>query len=234
MGLYKAINKFIPKQNCIVCTDIADCIICKSCENDFGEIKYSCKCCAVATTKTTNKCGNCLPNSPNFHNAFTIYEYDYVIAYLIKKMKYQSNLAIVRFFATKMAEKINTLKNSGIIYDALIPMPLHKNRIQERGYNQAIELLAKVDKSFTIDKTSITRIKATVALANLPLQERKKEIKNAFKINKTITKQKILIIDDVMSSCCSANELAKTIIKNNPAVKKCDVLTLARKSNMSL
>lgn len=232
MGFYKTLKKFIPKQNCIVCTDITEHIICKLCQNDFGKTQYRCKCCAIAMVKPAQYCGKCLNNPHNFHNAFAIYEYDYVIAYLIKKMKYQANLTIAKFFAIEMAKTINNLKNANNFYDLLIPMPLHKSRIRERGYNQVIEILAQVDKSFIIDTNSITRIKATLPLANLPLKERKKEIKNAFKTNTKINKQKVLIIDDVMSSCCSVNELAKTIIKDSPAVKKCDVLTLSRKSSV--
>ncbi|MBT4746882.1 MAG: ComF family protein, partial [Candidatus Thioglobus sp.] len=76
-----------------------------------------------------------------------------------------------------------------------------------------------------IDQKSVKRIKATRALSTLDLQERQSEIKNAFSAQ-AMNYQKVLLVDDVMTTGSSLNELAKTVLK--AGVGSCDVLTLAR------
>ena len=76
-----------------------------------------------------------------------------------------------------------------------------------------------------IDQKSVKRIKATRALSTLDLQERQSEIKNAFSAQ-AMDYQKVLLVDDVMTTGSSLNELAKTVLK--AGVETCDVLTLAR------
>jgi len=112
-------------------------------------------------------------------------------------------------------------------YDAIIPLPLSKQRLRERGYNQTHELLRIIAKktNVLIDKTSVRRTKATKALSTLNLEERHSEIKNAFNV-KELAYNRVLLVDDVMTTGASLNELAKTVIK--AGVKSCDVLTVAR------
>jgi ComF family protein len=112
-------------------------------------------------------------------------------------------------------------------YDAIIPLPLSKQRLRERGYNQTHELLRIIAKKsdILIDQKSVKRIKATRALSTLDLQERQSEIKNAFSAQ-AMNYQKVLLVDDVMTTGSSLNELAKTVLK--AGVGSCDVLTLAR------
>jgi len=79
-----------------------------------------------------------------------------------------------------------------------------------------------------IDTKSVQRLKQTSPLTDLSLPQRKKEIKGAFSLSQILPYKSILLVDDVMTSCTSLNELAKTILKQSPEVKRCDVLTLAR------
>jgi predicted amidophosphoribosyltransferase len=119
-------------------------------------------------------------------------------------------------------------------YDAIIPMPLHKNRLKERGFNQVMELLQDVEKikNIKIDNKSCVRFKATKELNKLGLKERNKEIKNAFKVVKDMNYNKILLVDDIMTTTISTTELTKTILKHYKDTKKptpqIDVLVLAR------
>lgn len=229
MGLYQAIKQLLPQQNCIICTDVSDDIVCKNCQKSFINKPYRCKSCANSIAYAAKNCGQCINKSYNFDNAFAIYEYDEIIAYLVKQMKYKANFAVIRFFSTIIANKVKALISSND-YDVLIPMPLHTKRLKQRGYNQVIELLMQTKQKAIIDTESIIRTKNTKPLASMSLRERNKEIKNAFDSKMPINKAKVLIIDDVLSSCCSVNELAKTIIRDNPKVKQCDVLALARAS----
>jgi len=215
-------------QSCIVCAEPSSRVVCESCENEFGLQEQRCLSCALPLNQSLDYCGSCLRTSPSFHRAFTLYDYEGVVAYLIKKMKYDARLSVAQFFAEKMAGRIDEMQSSGHHYDAIIPMPLHKARLRERGYNQVVELLRALDKKALIDSKSVQRVKQTAPLTDLSLAQRKKEIKGAFSLLVPLTHKRILLVDDVMTSGSSLNELARTILKQSPAVICCDVLTLSR------
>jgi|GEM_PF-281723 len=228
MGIYSRLVKLRPRQACIVCSEPSHHVVCQSCEDEFGVQEQRCLSCALPLNQSLDYCGNCLRASPSFHRAFTLYDFEGVVAYLIKKMKYDARLSVAQFFADKMTRKINEMQMSGHHYDSIIPMPLHKKRLRERGYNQVVELLRCLDKKAAIDTKSVQRIKQTAPLTDLSLAQRRKEIKGAFSLAEPLTHKKILLVDDVMTSGSSLNELAKTILKQSPAVVCCDVLTLSR------
>jgi len=222
MGIYTRIS-----QNCIVCSEPAHHVVCQSCEDGFGAQEQRCTSCAAPLNQSLDYCGNCLRSSPSFHRAFTLYDYEGVVAYLIKKMKYDARLSVAQFFAKKITKKIDEIQSFDHHYDAIIPMPLHKKRLRERGYNQVVELLRGLDKKCVIDTKSIQRLKSTAPLTDLSLAQRKKEIKGAFSLVHPMNYKNILLVDDVMTTGSSLNELAKTILKNTD-LERCDVLTLAR------
>ncbi|SMN16025.1 Competence protein F homolog, phosphoribosyltransferase domain; protein YhgH required for utilization of DNA as sole source of carbon and energy [uncultured Candidatus Thioglobus sp.] len=156
-----------------------------------------------------------------------MYDYSGVCANLIKRFKFDHQLCIGDFFAHKLHEKYLDIVNDQGEYDAIIPLPLSANRLRERGYNQTHELLRILAKKsdVLIDRTSVKRTKSTRALSTLNLEERKIEIKNAFSAQ-AMTYNKVLLVDDVMTTGSSLNELSKTVLK--AGAKLCDVLTVAR------
>ena len=114
--------------------------------------------------------------------------------------------------------------------DIIIPVPLHWRRKLKRMYNQADvlgELLAKkLNKSYR--SNLLIRRKNTHTQENKTLQERLKNVRNAFQINKhlVIEGKSILIIDDVLTTGATMNACAKELKKNG--AKAVYVLTIAQ------
>jgi predicted amidophosphoribosyltransferase len=90
-----------------------------------------------------------------------------------------------------------------------------------------LELLSVISKKTNtiIDAHSVNRIKATQPLSALNPEQRRQEIKGAFKAQ-SMNYQSVLLVDDVMTTGSSLNELTKVVLK--AGVGSCDVLTLAR------
>ena len=227
MGIYARLAPFIPKQSCVLCAENATFCVCKRCEQSLKSSEHRCQSCAAPLNSDLHFCGACLNRAPLFSNAYTLYDYSGVCAQLIKRFKFDHQLCIGDFFAHKLQEKYQQIAAEFGQYDAIIPLPLSKQRLRERGYNQTHELLRIITNktNVLIDRTSVKRIKATRALSTLDLEERHSEIKNAFS-SENMTYNKVLLIDDVMTTGASLNELAKTVLKSG--VKSCDVLTVAR------
>lgn len=110
--------------------------------------------------------------------------------------------------------------------DLIIPMPMHSARLHERGFNQALELARIVAKNMQVqlDYTACQRTKLTPPQASLPLKERIKNIRGVFDCQKNLQGLNIAIVDDVMTTGASLNELAKTLKQAGAAHVECWVM----------
>lgn len=227
MGIYTRLKTFIPKQSCVLCAELSTFCICPICQSTFTNQTNRCLSCAHPLRHSLDFCGQCLTHAPYFDRVYTLYDYQDSVAKLIKRFKYQHQLCIGHYFAYQLYDLYQLITSNNTRYDAIIPMPLNAKRIHQRGYNQVLELLRIIAKktAIRIDTSSIYRIKATRPLASLKLAERQKEIKGVFAA-KPMDYQRVLLVDDVMTTGSSLNELAKTLIKAGAG--RCDVMTLAR------
>ena len=107
--------------------------------------------------------------------------------------------------------------------DLIIPMPMHPTRLKLRGFNQAIEIARFFDKKL-VRNSLVSRITLTPPQASLPLKERVKNIKGAFNVAGDVRGKRIAIVDDVMTSGASLNELAKTLKKAGASHVECWVI----------
>ncbi|HOY70780.1 MAG TPA: ComF family protein [Methylotenera sp.] len=166
-------------------------------------------------------CGHCLKEPLDFDATFAALRYEFPLDALMQQYKYGSALQTARLFAQLMITH-HTLHN----IDVMIPMPLHPQRLQERGFNQSLEiakLLAK-QSNIPLDYTSCTRTKYTPPQASLPLKERAKNIKGVFACSANLAGKRIAIVDDVMTTGASLNELSKTLKKAGAAHVECWVV----------
>ena len=122
--------------------------------------------------------------------------------------------------------------------DLVMPVPLHPERLRERGFNQAFLLVrnwplperkGNPAKSFVeINPDTLTRIKRTHPQTGLNRRGRSENIKNAFHVKDAdkIKGRRILLVDDVLTTGATIRECAR-VLKKEGAIK-IDVLTLAR------
>jgi len=147
--------------------------------------------------------------------------------YLIKKMKYQKKIHLANMLSTLFIHKINDL-NDFCLPQAIIPMPMHKTRLKQRGFNQALELSRFFASHYQLplNYTSLIRSRHTDLQAGMSAVERQKNVRQAFKVKKPIQYNHIALIDDVMTTGSTVNEAAKTL--KNSGVKTVDIWIIAR------
>lgn len=207
-----SIAQLLFKQNCLLCSASThgEISICNDCLQDISYAPGLC-CPQCGLTSQGEVCGKCLNKPPHYDNTYALFTYAYPIDALIQHYKYNNALYLSKTLGRLLTEKI-----AADDIDLLIPMPLHPARIKERGFNQSLEVAKVVAKqrNITLDVTSCTRVRNTCPQASLPLKERTKNIKGAFQCAKNLTGKNIAIIDDVMTTGASLNELAKTLKKS--------------------
>ena len=115
-------------------------------------------------------------------------------------------------------------------YDFILPIPIHKKRLRERGFNQSILLAEGIAKAkgVPIATDIFVRHKNTKAQSSLAGRERQENITGAFEVRKpdAISGKRLLLIDDVFTTGATIREAVKELWNADPG--EIDVLTLAR------
>ena len=117
-----------------------------------------------------------------------------------------------------------------ISYDIIIPVPIHKKRKHQRGYNQT-ELIAREianNTNLQLENKVLFKQKNVISQSELSKIDRKENIKNAFMIQniEKIKNKKVIIFDDIYTTGSTVNECSK--ILKLVGVKNIGILTIAK------
>ena len=154
-------------------------------------------------------CGGCLQTPPYFHVTRSPYAYQAPISHLITALKYQRRLSLVPVLAGALAEHI---ENCSAVVDALLPVPLHTSKLRRRGFNQSLELARPLARRFGIPILhALQRHRATPAQSSLHADERRHNVRHAFRIAQPFDHQRVAIVDDVMTTGSTVNEIARLL-----------------------
>ncbi len=169
-----------------------------------------------------------------------VFLYQYPIDKMMQRYKYGNMLNISHTFGQLLTDQLlarqlltDQLLTRQLLgqlsfeaIDLIIPMPMHPTRLKQRGFNQALEIAKILSKNCKekLDFKSVQRQTLTPPQASLPLKQRVKNIKGAFKVNSDLAGKKIAIVDDVMTTGASLNELAKTLKKAGASHVECWVI----------
>lgn len=163
----------------------------------------------------TNFCPTCRKKNI-FSEVFCLFRYAHPIDKKILKMKLGKDLFCARFFGDLMAEKLlskNLLENS---VDAIIPVPTHSSRLRKRGFNQALEIAKPLSQKLGIPLMwdACKKIKETHSQTKLDIVGRRKNLRNAFSVEKNLSGKTVVIVDDVLTTGSTAQILAETLRKH--------------------
>lgn len=126
---------------------------------------------------------------------------------------------------------ISPLCNS---YDLIVPVPLHRTRLKERGFNQSLLLAKGIAKIYNlpVDYLNLKRVHATTPQVKLKGKDRIKNVRGAFAVqdSNAFKDKRVLLIDDVYTTGATITECSKTLKKAGAKDIKC--LTLARVVNL--
>ncbi|MBI9071978.1 MAG: ComF family protein [Melioribacteraceae bacterium] len=149
----------------------------------------------------------------NFYSPF-IFEKEGLLQDIIHSLKYSSNIKAGTFLGRLLFEKAEK-KITDWNCDLLIPIPLHRVKKAERGYNQSYYITKELSKlsKIKMDDSSVSRSKFTDSQTNYNLKERKENISDAFKCRngKNINGKSIILIDDVITTGSTITECGKVL-----------------------
>jgi ComF family protein len=145
-------------------------------------------------------------------------------------LKFEKKISIHKPLGDLLVNYLKTEQNDLIRQiDFIIPVPLHRKRLRERGFNQAYLLALYIGRHFNIPlNLELKRVRFTTPQMNLRKEERLRNIRGAFEIknHSSIAGKCLLLVDDIFTTGATVDECSKVLIK--AGAKRVFVLTLAR------
>ncbi|NMB60982.1 MAG: ComF family protein [Chloroflexi bacterium] len=141
-------------------------------------------------------------------------------------MKFKRDLGLPELI---LPDLVALIEKSGFPVDCLIPVPLSKKRLKQRGYNQVVLWGIPLGKVLGIpfNTTILTQTKETASQVSLSAEERWKNIRGAFSVDiDQVEGKDILILDDVITTGATLDECARVLRK--AGARKISALTIAR------
>jgi ComF family protein len=186
-------------------------LLCDACRADLPWLPRPC--CPVCALPTAGAavCGRCIANPPHFDATRAALAYRYPIEPLMQFYKYRGGVAVGALLGKLLGAAVST---AGPI-DFIAFVPLSAARLAERGFNQALEIARPLSKSLaTALRTDVcVRVRHTGAQAALPYAERRKNVRGAFACLEDLSGLRIAVVDDVMTTGATLDEIAKTLKK---------------------
>ena len=193
--------------------------LCTNCRNDLPLHSTACaRCAEPLADPLTNAhtfealCGRCQSQPPAFDRCQAMLSYEAPADHLLQGLKFNGRLELASVLGELMATWLEGIIDSRP--DTLIPMPLHPDRLRERGFNQAVELARPIARNLgmSMELHNCIRQKTTSPQSDLSRKERIKNVKGAFEVLRPVSGH-VVIIDDVMTTGSTAHEFAKTLLQ---------------------
>jgi len=180
-----------------------------------------CTKCGIPGIVIEGECGRCRTGEHVFDFARSAVFFNDTAREIVHHLKYADRVSLARPIGRILRE---ILQREGFQGTRLIPVPLHRSRQRERGFNQA-ELIAR-ELALSVDTRSIRRRKKTPTQTGLSRSERARNLSAAFELRGDVSGVKVILVDDVFTTGATMNELAKVFKRGGAS--RVEVLTFAR------
>jgi len=188
-------------------------MICEACVNRFAQPQPRCQTCALPVPVGVRQCGACIKTPPPLDACLAAVTYAFPWSELIVGYKFHNQPGLASAFALllRSAPWVEPALDAA---DFVLPMPLSKERLQTRGFNQAL-LLARQLASDKTDQRLLLRIKDTPPQSSLKRADRLSSLNDVFAVEPLLIGQikgaRLVLIDDVMTSGASLYAAARVL-----------------------
>ena len=195
---------------CLLCgARAAHANLCAGCRTDLPYLpRDRCPRCAAPSLDRA-VCGACLRKPPLFDRALASCRYAYPIDRVVQAFKYAGQLAVAPLLADLLLReaRIDPLP------DLIIPMPLSRERLRERGFNQALEIARPLATELGIElrAEACLRVQHAPPQSMLAWEDRAKNIAGAFVCMEDVSGRSVAVVDDVLTTGATLNEIARVL-----------------------
>lgn len=199
---------------CSVCGKLDQNWLCPRCEKRLERLEKSC------LVEIENK---------KYEKLLYLFQYESLVRKLILRYKFLNKAYLNHFFANRIAQN---QKNQELLkkYDMIIPVPMHKKKMQKRGYNQTELVTNELEKRLGIParKDILSKVVNTTTQSKLGGKARQSNIQHAFFIKNDIEVEdkKIILLDDIYTTGATSEECSRVL--KEAGAREILVLVLAK------
>lgn len=212
--LKKAADFIFPPARCLGCDEPrqldAGAPLCAVCHQELERLRVSDKACGhcLSPVRSGQPCAYCAHGGmAELDQAFAPFIYRDLVRRLILRLKFGPVEAASAPLGMEMA-----LCVSGIRFDALVPVPLHRSRLRERGMNQSAVLAGVIHEQTGIAvMEALAKTRRIAQQSGLPAARRADNVAGAFKIAGDVAGLDVLLVDDVRTTGATARECARVL-----------------------
>lgn len=207
LSISSLLDALLPR-SCLLCGAAAGAHLCAGCDTDLPRLAGPCcPVCALPMTTSAPICGECLRRPPAFDATLAPLRYTYPVDHLVQQLKFGHRLAGADFFAHCL------LAMPAPAGDMIVPVPLSPQRLQERGFNQAVEIARTLARTLRIPLAidSLVRARDTLPQSRLPWRARRSNVRQAFACRHDLTGKNVIVVDDVMTTGATLDAVAQVL-----------------------
>jgi len=191
--------------SCFVCRGASPELLCEACREELPRLGDElCPRCALPSPGAA-VCGRCLSEPPAYDATTAALAYDFPADTLVHALKFRGELALAPLLGSLLSASIASWS-----VDRVIPVPLSTARLRARGYNQAVEIARHLARG-KLDIDVCVRHADAVPQTELPWDERRRNVRGAFGCRRALTGATVAVVDDVMTTGATLDELALTL-----------------------
>lgn len=198
---------------------------CEHCDHRLPRVDYPCSACGLPCPDKKDICARCLLNPPRWQSMTAPYQYSGLLRNYLIQFKFSEASHISRCLCN---HSIRHFAEQSPRPEVLIPVPLHRERLLERGYNQALEIAQQwsMQLDIPIDRKALQRTRATSSQSGLSAVQREKNILKAFHYQPKQNYRHVALVDDIVTTGSTVNEITKVLHRGG--VEFVEIWALAR------
>ena len=212
-ALLDRVSNALPSQ-CAICHAWPAQPVCEACVTRFAQPKPRCKTCALPVPAQRERCAECIRQAPPIDQCLAAVAYEYPWSELITRYKFGASPGWSAALALLMRSAPWT-EPALEAADLVVPMPLSRQRLRQRGFNQALELARHLAPGHKTAVNALLRLRDTPAQSSLPRHARLRNVQGAFYVapgsEAQIEGKRVVLVDDVMTSGASLHAAAQAL-----------------------
>lgn len=200
---------------------------CPACKKQLKHLDNPCTLCGMENQGSGSLCAACLYDPPRWQKLVAPLIYQGLARDLLIQLKFSESLHLANSLVSTVIEQFDTGKP---LPEVLLPVPLHRNRLLSRGYNQAFEIARIMSHllDIPVESRALRRVRDTASQSGLSAYKREKNILKAFAYDSPTYYSHVAVVDDIVTTGSTANEITKTLHRNG--IEHVEIWGLARVS----
>ncbi|WP_368544246.1 DNA utilization protein GntX [Enterobacter soli] len=195
--------------------------ICSVCTRALVTPAVGCPQCGLSAIHRAVPCGRCLQKPPPWSALVAVADYVPPLSGLVHQLKFSHQSALATPLARALLLAVLQARRTSQLprVDRLVSVPLYRRRHWRRGYNQSDVLCSPLARWLGCDyqASAVTRVRPTAVQHRLSARLRKKNLKNAFRLELPVKGLHIAIVDDVVTTGSTVAELSRLLLRSGAA-----------------